>query len=149
MYLDILGWSDYIRIYNIKTLPVNEQMKRYNYYLMEQQALQTALVNQQVVGSGGTPATLESPDSSNCIEFVADTTLGGSIFELTITTTSATTVTIDWGDDTVEEIELGGDEVTEETIEHTYAEEDTEYTVTMCFADPSVVTKLDFIGDEE
>jgi hypothetical protein len=147
MYIDILGWSDYIRVHNIKHLSLNEQMKRYNYYLMEQQAVMAVTTAASAAGSGGTPPV--TPVVSNCIEFTADTTIGGTTFDMAITTTAPTTATVDWGDGTVEEIELGEEGQTlEESIEHTYAEEDTAYNVTMCFSDPSVITNLEFYGDD-
>jgi hypothetical protein len=146
--LDIMSWPHFVQLHGIKHLPIEEQTRRYNYYLMEQQALQAALVNQQVVGSGGTP--LEEPEpplESNCIQFTADTTIGGTTFEVFVTSTGATTATIDWGDGVIEDdVEIVGNEDTKLT--HTYAEEDTAYNVTMCFADPSFITELDFSGDD-
>jgi len=135
---DIMSWPHFVQLYGIQRLPIEEQVKRYNYYLMEQQALQIALINQQAVGSGGTPAIPEV-DPSNCIQFTVDTTRGGTGLFLNLTTTAETTVTITWGDDTSEELALttGLNE-----LEHTFPAADTEYNVSMCFADPSVVTEF-------
>jgi hypothetical protein len=143
--LDIMSWPHFVQLHGIKHLPIEEQVKRYNYYLMEQQALQTALINQQVVGSGGTNPVVTN--AAGCIEFTADTTIGGTTFGMAITSTGPTTATVDWGDGTVEEIELGEEGQTlEENVEHEYADEETAYNVTMCFSDPSVITVLNFYG---
>jgi hypothetical protein len=152
MYLDIISWPDYVRLYGIQHLPISEQVKRYNYYLMEQEALiNQVYVAQQAVGSGGTSPSVEpEPEPSvpsNCIQFTADTTIGGTTFEVFVTSTSATTATIDWGDGVIEDdVVIAGNNDTQLT--HMYAEEDTAYNVTVCFADPLFITELDFPGDD-
>lgn len=142
MYLDIISWPDYVRLYGIQHLPISEQVKRYNYYLMEQEALISQVyAAQQVVGSGGSVPEPSLP--SNCIQFTADTTRGGTGFEMEIISSSPTTATVDWGDGNSEEIEING--TTE--ISHEYAEEDTAYNAIMCFVDPSAITRLEFYGE--
>jgi hypothetical protein len=140
MYIDILGWSDYIRVHNIKHLPLNEQMKRYNYYLMEQQAVMSVTTAASAAGRGTSPTGLPS----NCIEFVVNTTTGGTTFTLNITTSSPTNVDITWGDGNTEQDSVDG----ADTLTHTFPESNTEYTVRMCFDDVSVITALDFPGDD-
>jgi hypothetical protein len=93
---------------------------------------------------GGNIISNESPSlPSGCIEFVNNTT-DGTYSEVTITTSGPTNYTITWGD---------GTEVTDVidgsiTISHVYADSDTEYTVRLCFDDISLVTELDFLGND-
>jgi hypothetical protein len=104
-----------------------------------QQQRQQALQNQ---GKGKKEPT-ESV-SLNCIQFTADTTSGGTTFGMGITSSAPTTATVDWGDSNSEEIVIDG--FTD--IQHEYADEETAYSVTMCFADPSVITDLQFYGND-
>ena len=139
-------WPQFVKIEHVSKLPLTEQVAAYKQYVYDLDIARQNWLNYQNKG----PFIIEEPNEETCIQFTADTSLGGTTFNLTITTTSSTTVNVDWGDGSIEEIELGEDgEILEESIEHTYAEEDTAYTVNMCFSNPSVIINLDFIGDEE
>jgi hypothetical protein len=146
---DMMSWQHFVQLPQIKNLPIHEQTRRYNYYLAEQQMVLNQIMVQHAVGGGGQQQSTEPPVVSNCIEFTADTTIGGTTFAMAITSTGPTTATVDWGDGTVEEIELGEEgEIFEQNVEHEYADEETAYNVTMCFTDPSVITVLNFYGDD-
>jgi len=149
---DMMSWPYFVQLPQIKKLPLHEQTMRYNYYLMEQQAILNQIMAQHNAVGGGDPLPTVEPEpepplGSNCIQFTADTTIGGTTFEVFVTSTGATTATIDWGDGVIEEdVAIAGNDDTKLT--HTYAEEDTAYNVEICFADPSFITELDFPGDD-
>ena len=93
----------------------------------------------QAIQAGGAAASGSVSVSSGCIEFIYNTTSGTSA-EFDVTTSALTNYTITWGDGTeVTDVIDGGI-----TIEHEYADSDTEYTVRLCFDDISLVTELDF-----
>jgi hypothetical protein len=144
-----MSWQHFTQLQYIRNLPIHEQTQRYNLYLMEQQALMAQIMAQHAVGGGGLPKTTESepPIFNNCVQFVADTTIGGTTFEVWVTSTGATTATIDWGDGVIED-NVAIAENNDTQLTHTYAEEDTAYNVTVCFADPLFITELDFPGDD-
>lgn len=141
--LDIMSWPHFTQLNHIRTLPLNEQLKRYNYYLMEQQSLQMQMnMAQSAVGSGGTQPTPPLP--SNCIEFTVETTTS-TYFTFDFNTTGPINFTVDWGDGTTHEDSGFGGVYTEE---HTYPESNREYVVRVCFDDPNSVTSFDFLGDD-
>jgi hypothetical protein len=146
---DMMSWQHFVQLPQIKNLPIHEQTRRYNYYLAEQQVVLNQIMAQHAVGGGGLPKTTEPepPISNNCVQFVADTTIGGTTFEVWVTSTGATTATIDWGDGVIED-NVAIAENNDTQLTHTYAEEDTAYNVTVCFADPLFITELDFPGDD-
>jgi hypothetical protein len=125
-------------------MPLNRQIAEYEAY--NQQIIAEQLFRQQqynnandvsAVGSGGRRQQEGLP--SGCIEFTYNTT-GGTNAQFTATTSASTNYTITWGDGTeVTDVIDGGI-----TIEHEYADSDTEYTVRLCFDDISLVTELDF-----
>jgi hypothetical protein len=55
-----MSWQHFVQLDYIRRLSLNEQLKRYNYYLMEQQAMQVTVNNTAAAGSGGTN-TLSNP----------------------------------------------------------------------------------------
>jgi hypothetical protein len=77
--------------------------------------------------------------TSNCIEFVVDTT-DSTAFRFTFTTLGIINFTIDWGDGTTHP-DSGAGGFYEET--HEYPEADTEYTVSVCFDNIASVIELD------
>ena len=78
------------------------------------------------------------PLPSNCIEFVVDTT-EGTFFTFSFTTTGPINFTVDWGDGTTHPDSGAGGFYSEE---HTYAEENQQYTVRVCFDDITTVTEF-------
>jgi hypothetical protein len=81
---------------------------------------------------------------SNCIEFVANTTLGGTLFDLNIIAGNLT-YTVDWGDGVTEDGSITDVSI---TLTHDFPSSDTAYTVRICFSDASFVTSLDFVGND-
>lgn len=138
--LDIMSWPRFVQLHNISKLPIDEQLKRYNYYLMEQQAIQSQIIAQQSVGSGGTP-----PSTEKCLEFVANTITGTS-FGMEFDASTSVTYSINWGDGTVLENLSAAAESVE--LLHTYPEMDQEYTVSLCFSDATAITRINFYGDD-
>jgi hypothetical protein len=80
----------------------------------------------------------------NCIEFVADTTSGGLNFGMYIETSAEVTYTVSWGDGTSD----SGSIISDGNIEHTFSSENTAYTVRLCFSDATLVTLLEFWGND-
>ena len=77
--LDTMSWQHFVQLDYIRRLPLNEQLKRYNYYLMEQQAMQVT-VNNTAAAAGGGQSSLqiqEEPTSGGQIlmgvEFIEET----------------------------------------------------------------------------
>jgi len=81
---------------------------------------------------------------SNCIQFVVDTTDGVDFSMSFISTDQPITFTINWGDGTTHD-DFGYGGYYEE--HHTYPELNKQYTVRMCWDDPTKVLELDFWGD--
>ena len=144
MIIDGLNWRQFSSLPHIASLPLNRQIAEYDAY--NQQIIAEQLFRQQqynnandvsAVGSGGRRQQEGLP--SGCIEFKYNTA-GGTNAQFTATTSASTNYTITWGDGTeVTDVIDGGI-----TIEHEYADSDTEYTVRLCFDDISLVTELNF-----
>jgi hypothetical protein len=106
---------------------------------------------------GGNIISNESPSlPSGCIEFVNNTS-DGTNSRFWIETSAPTNYTITWGDGetTTGGTTVGtgggvgiGDGEDKLEIDYTYADSDTEYTVRICFDDISLVTYLEFNGDD-
>jgi protein involved in ribonucleotide reduction len=94
-------------------------------------------------GGGGVIQQEEGDLPSGCIEFV-NNTKNGTFSEINITTSGPTSFTITWGDGTEDTDDVNGSI----TIDHDYADENAEYTARLCFGDISLVTELDFTGDD-
>jgi hypothetical protein len=145
IHIDGLSWQQFASLPNISKLPLSEQIRQYNIYT--EQILQESILMQQMynqdqvipsVAGGGIDEVVEEGLPSGCIEFTYNTT-GGTNAQFSVTTSALTNYTITWGDGTeVTDVIDGG-----VTIEHEYADSDTEYTVRLCFDDASLVTELD------
>lgn len=85
----------------------------------------------------------QPPANTNCISFVADTTLYNQLgFGMQVGVSSDITYTATWGDGTTSAgVIATGDPV---EILHDYAGENTAYTVEICFSDATKVTYLEF-----
>jgi hypothetical protein len=149
-----LTWYQFSNLPNINKLPQHEQERQYRIYLNEITMERFALIQEQMskaeamavaaASSGGGGRIIQQEDlPSGCIEFVNNTT-DGTYSEITITTSGPTNYTITWGDGTEVTDVIDG----ELEISHEYADLDTEYTVRLCFDDISLVTELDFEGDD-
>jgi hypothetical protein len=87
----------------------------------------------------------EAPLPSNCIEFVVNTTDGSLNFRLDIySSIESYTYTVTWGDGSTRQ---GSSDEGSVTLVHEYASE-TSYTARVCFSDPSVITSLNFPGND-
>ncbi len=53
IFPDPMSWQHFVQLPQIKKLSLNEQTQRYNYYLMEQQALMAQIMAQHTAGSSG------------------------------------------------------------------------------------------------
>ena len=140
-----LTWPQFISLPHISNLPINRQMSEFDDY--NHQIILEAIARQQqynnandvsVVGSGGRRQQQEGLPSG-CIEFIYNTT-DGTNAEFDVTTSGPTNYTITWGDGAEDAGEIDGGV----TIEHEYADSDTEYTVRICFDNVSLVTELAF-----
>lgn len=130
-------WQQYLRA-NPK-LPVMEAKRR---FLIEQQNyLKVTGIGRPKSGDG----VIQQQDGlpSNCIAFVNNTT-DGTYSEIGFTTSGPTTYTMNWGDGTVYTGEVDGSS----GFDYTYADPDQSYNCTLCFGDISLVTRLDFLGDD-
>jgi hypothetical protein len=140
MFIDEMTWKQFSDLAGIRNLPINEQVRKYNFYLNEiMEARMNYIHHQTQVLGGNRPKVIQQQEGlpSGCIEFKYNTT-GGTNAQFSVTTSALTNYTITWGDGTeVTDVIDGG-----VTIEHEYADSDTEYTVRLCFDDASLVTEL-------
>ncbi len=157
MFLNELTWYQFSNLPNINKLPQHEQERQYRIYINEVTMQRFAMIQEELSraeaiavaaaasSGGGGLIQQESELPSSCIQFVNNTTDGtGCTFW--INSSAPTNYTITWGDGETETGEVDG--VNQLEINHTYADADTEYTVRLCFDDISLVTYLEFNGDD-
>jgi len=159
MFLEELTWQQFSSLPNISKLPLHEQERHYRIYLNDVTMQRFAMIQEQIAraevealaqasanGGGGHIQQQEEGDlPSGCIQFVNNTTDGNDC-RFWINTSAPTNYTITWGDGETTTGEVNGEDQVE--INHNYADADTEYTVRLCFDDISVVTYLEFNGDD-
>jgi hypothetical protein len=154
-------WQDFTRRRDNVGLPIMEVRTK---YLREQLAYdnfvsfvvsQQRIINQTSQGGGPSQEVVPSLPSG-CIEFVNNTSDGTECL-FWIETSAPTNYTITWGDgetttgQTTSDENGGvgdGDGSNKLSISHGYADSDTEYTARICFDDISLVTYLEFHGDD-
>jgi len=88
----------------------------------------------------------QTPPDPNCISFVADTTIGGLNFGMTVESSADITYTATWGDGTTSNGTIATNDSVD--IEHLYTAENTAHTVQLCFSDATKVTYLSFWGTD-
>ena len=88
----------------------------------------------------------QTPPDPNCISFVADTTIGGLNFGMTVESSADITYTATWGDGTTSTGAIATNNSVD--IEHLYTAENTAHTVQLCFSDATKVTYLSFWGTD-
>jgi hypothetical protein len=163
MIIDGLNWRQFSSLPHIASMPLNRQIAEYEAY--NQQIIAEQLFRQQqynnandvsAVGSGGRRQQEQSDLPSGCIQFVNNTS-DGTQCRFWIETSAPTNYTITWGDgETTTGITATGtgagvgigDGEDKLEIDYTYADSDTEYTVRICFDDITLVTYLEFNGDD-
>lgn len=150
--IDGLSWQQFTSLPHISKLSLQEQIRQYNIY--SDQILQESILIQQMLspnvpsvsGGGSSVVTVVEQEGlpSNCIEFVVDTT-DDTYFEFEITVSADTTYTVTWGDGNT-----GNGSLTTgaTSIDHTYDNSSEQYTVRFCFGDISLVTGLEFFGND-
>jgi protein involved in ribonucleotide reduction len=152
-----MSWHQFSTLPGMNQIPQHEVERQYRIYLNEiaEQRIAIHLMQEQMTraeamavaaaSSGGGGVIQQEGLPSNCIEFVNNTT-DGTECRFWINTSAATNYTITWGDGETETGEVDG--VNQLEINHTYTDLNTEYTVRLCFDDISVVTQLEFNGDD-
>jgi hypothetical protein len=154
MFLDELTWYQFSNLPNINKLPQHEQERQYRIYINEVTMQRFAIIQEQISraealavaaasSGGGGNIIVDHGLPSGCIEFV-NNTKNGTFSEVSITTSGPTSFSITWGDGVTETDDVNGSI----TIDHDYADSNTEYTARLCFDDISLVTELDFTGDD-
>lgn len=139
-------WLNFVNRADNRGLTTEQQRQK---YLREQLLFENFMsfqiqqrLIQQNQSAGGTPdVPVVQSLPSNCIQFVVNT-IEDTYFEVEITSTAAVNYTVDWGDGTVENDIID----TNLYVSHTYEEEFQDYTVRICFDDPSLITELNFPG---
>jgi len=155
MFLNELTWYQFSNLPNISKLPQHEQERQYRIYINEVTMQRFAMIQEELsraeaiavaaAASSGGGGVIQQGLPSGCIEFVNNTT-DGTDCRFWINTSAPTNYTITWGDGETETGEVNG--VDQLELNHDYADSDTEYTVRLCFDDISVVTRLEFNGDD-
>ena len=122
-----------------------------NRFILEARQTANQAATAALAGGGGGETI-----PSSCIEFVNNTS-DGTQCRFWIETSAPTNYTITWGDGetTTGQTTVGtgagvgiGDGEDKLEIDYTYADSDTEYTVRICFDDITLVTYLEFNGDD-
>jgi hypothetical protein len=146
-----MSWHQFSTLPGMNKVAQHEVERQYRIYLNEiaEQRIAIHLIQEAAMtqseamavaasnGGGGGYIQQEEGLPSGCIEFIYNTT-DGTNAQFSVTTSALTNYTITWGDGTeVTDVIDGG-----VTIEHEYADSDTEYTVRLCFDDASLVTEL-------
>jgi len=139
MFIEEMTWKQFSDLAGIRNLPINEQVRKYNFYLNEIMEARMNYIHHQtqVLGGNGVKAVQQEGLPSGCIEFVNNTT-DGTDCRFWINSSAPTNYTITWGDgetttgqtsaDPGGGVGTGnGDNQLE--IEYDYADSDTEYTV--------------------
>ncbi len=156
-----MSWQQFSTLPGMNKVPLHEIERQYRIYLNEiaeqriaihlmQEAARSQAEAMAVAASNGGGSYIiqeeqESELPSSCIQFVNNTTDGtGCTFW--INSSAPTKYTITWGDGETETGEVDG--VNQLELNHTYANSNSEYTVRLCFDDISVVTQLEFNGDD-
>jgi hypothetical protein len=166
-----MSWHQFSTLPGMNNVPQHDIERQYRIYLNEiaeqriaihlmQEAARSQAEAMAVAasnGGGGRIIQQEQSDlPSGCIEFVNNTS-DGTNSRFWIETSAPTNYTITWGDGetTTGETTVGvgggvgiGDGEDKLEIDYTYADSDTEYTVRICFDDISLVTYLEFNGDD-
>lgn len=93
-------------------------------------------------GGGGNPDQ-ETPLPSNCIQLVVDTT-DSTFFYFDFNSDGPINFTVDFGDGTFHEDSGAGGNYHEE---HNYSESNQQYTVRICFDDPTIITSFSSEAD--
>jgi hypothetical protein len=107
-------------------------------------ATPTTTTTTTVAPTTTTTTTVALP--ANCIEFVANTESGGTTFYMDVYVSADITYTVTWGDGTTS---TGSTSEGVASLEHEYPLEVTAaYTVRLCFSDASLVTELEFYGND-
>jgi hypothetical protein len=154
-----MSWHQFSTLPEMNKVPQYEVERQYRIYLNEiaeqriaihliQEAARTQAEAMAVAASNGGGGIIQQEQSelpSGCIEFVNNTTDGNDC-TFWINTSAPTNYTIVWGDGETETGEVDG--VNQVEINHNYPDTDTEYTVRLCFDDISLVTYLEFNGDD-
>ena len=142
-------WQFYVKRHDNIGLPMDMVKRK---YLAEglafHELMQMSMMESQNTGnpsSGGASQEMAIVDvvPSNCIEFVNNTT-DGTFSEVIITTSGPTNFTLDWGDGTILSDLVDGEYI----ADYSYADSDQSYNCTLCFDDISLVTELNFVGDD-
>jgi hypothetical protein len=158
MFIDEMTWKQFSDLAAIRTLPINEQVRKYNFYLNEiMEARMNYIHHQTQVLGGNRPKVIQQEGlPSGCIQFVNNTS-DGTQCRFWIETSAPTNYTITWGDgETTTGVTSAdgdggvgiGDGNNKLEVEYYYADSDTEYTARICFDDISLVTYLEFNGDD-
>lgn len=110
------------------------------------QAMHEAVKNLPLAMQGDGSVGASGGGVSNCIEFVVET-INYDTAEVNVTVSADTTYTITWGD---EETSTGDLITGSNTLSHTYVTHGAgiQYSIRLCFENPSVVTELNFIGND-
>ncbi len=156
-----MSWQQFSTLPGMNKVPLHEIERQYRIYLNEiaeqriaihlmQEAARSQAEAMAVAASNGGGSYIiqeeqESELPSSCIQFVNNTT-DGTDCQFWINTSAPTNYTITWGDGETETGEVDG--VNQLELNHTYANSNSEYTVRLCFDDISVVTQLEFNGDD-
>ena len=167
-----MSWHQFSTLPGMNKVAQHEVERQYRIYLNEiaEQRIAIHLMQERIAmsqaeamavaasngGGGGVIQQEEGDLPSGCIEFVNNTS-DGTQCRFWIETSAPTNYTITWGDgetttgQTTSDVDGGvgiGDGNNKLEVVYSYADVDTEYTARICFDDISLVTYLEFDGDD-
>ena len=155
-------WQYYVKRADNVGLPIEVVTRKYltesvrYQQQMDQWSMQAQNYSNASMGGPGAVVNDTPSLSSNCIEFVNNTS-DGTQCRFWVETSAPTNYTITWGDgetttgQTTDDVEGGvgignGDNKLE--VYYSYANSNTEYTARICFDNISLVNYLEFNGDD-
>ena len=165
-----MSWHQFSTLPGMNKVAQHEVERQYRIYLNEiaeqriaihliQEAARSQAEAMAVAASNGGGSLIQQEQSdlpSGCIQFVNNTS-DGTQCRFWIETSAPTNYTITWGDgETTTGVTSAdgdggvgiGDGNNKLEVEYYYADSDTEYTARICFDDISLVTYLEFNGDD-
>lgn len=152
-----MSWHQFSTLPGMNKIAQHEVERQYRIYLNEiaeqriaihliQEAARSQAEAMAVAASNGGGSLIQQEGlPSGCIEFVNNTSDGTSC-TFWIETSAPTNYTITWGDGETSTGEVNGEDRLE--VNYSYADSFTEYTARICFDDISLVTYLEFNGDD-
>lgn len=144
---NIMSWPQFVQLHHNRNLPIHEQVKLYNYYLMEQELLQFQMMSQQSVGSYN-GESVPSVYTWN-FEIVSDSAATEFSFDVITKSDKSLTLTISW--DSTNLVTAGSSVInipaaTTQVVSVDLGTADSNVPIRIAFSDPTAINTMTFAG---